>query len=241
MIGTNEQTAGLDPDSGPVDPPPVTHADSVGAEPPLRSFLASGTVRCPGCAYDLKGCEEEICPECSWKLQLQLKPRVSFVPYWLFGLMIYGWLFVWGLSGVAATANRMWQYHGVVTNRWIRQYNAGQANAMVQQFLSRPDGPSTASRLPSGGTLAIPATAGPGSFLENLWNFYLAQTGVDQVSITLFLAGFVVGGTGLLLTPLMRRVSTRVNSWLILSGIAVFGAMILNHLMVYTAVLAGWR
>ncbi len=200
----------------------------------LRSFLGSGSVACPSCRYDLKGCEETRCPECGWGLTLQLRPRVSFVPYWLFAVMIYGWLMVWGSGGSLTTIERAWEYHSIVSRRWARQASAAQTDAMIRQFLARSDSAVLAgSTSDAPGALVAPVIPPPSSALEDLRTYFVAQSTSDQITMLIFFASACVGVVGLMVAPFMRRLSPRFNSWLIALGVGLFSAMVVNYTWQY--------
>ena len=111
-----------------------------GAPETLRDYLAGSDATCPSCRYNLRGCETTTCPECGWGLQLQLRPRLATVPHWLFGLMIFGWLAIMGIAGTVSQADRFWNYYRVASNRWMRQNNRAQSQAIIQQFLNQQPG-----------------------------------------------------------------------------------------------------
>ncbi|MGH7244448.1 MAG: hypothetical protein ACREJD_13640 [Phycisphaerales bacterium] len=211
---------------------PETEAGNRSGDEPgreaLREFLSTGSTHCPSCGYDVHGCDEARCPECAWPLTLQLKPRVSSVPYWIFSLLIHGWLFLWGTGGSLSIAMRAWQYHGAVSRRWVSAVNAAQAEAMIRQFTGSLD---------SGVAAPVAVTPARSTLIENLWTYFLAQNMVDQVSISLFVLSFLFGGVGLLLTPWMRRLSSRANALLMSASIVLFVATMLNYVAVYLSIL----
>lgn len=189
----------------------------------LRTFLSTGSVRCPSCSYDVQGCDDDRCPECGWELTLQLKPRVSFVPYWVFSLLINGWLFLWGTGGLMTTSIRLWRFHGSMNRRFAS--TAASAQAALQPATNAASSASGASG---------PNAQGPNSLAENFWTFFIGQDLFDQSSMTLFLISCMAGATGLLLTPWMRRLSPRANAWLILASVIVFIATMCNYIVTYT-------
>ncbi|MBN8598213.1 MAG: hypothetical protein J0L78_11120 [Planctomycetes bacterium] len=174
----------------------------------LRDFLLAGSARCPSCGYDVAGCEDAKCPECGWALALQLRPPASFVPFWVFSLLINGWLFLWGAGGAVTTWLRAWSYHGT-------------ANGRV-----------------ASGTAPGAGATGIRSLGESLRTYFLSQNLLDQVSIVLFLVCCLAGGIGLACTPAMRRVSARTGAWLISLSTALFLATMVNYVVKYVAVLS---
>ncbi|MBX3379723.1 MAG: hypothetical protein KF805_06485 [Phycisphaeraceae bacterium] len=196
----------------------------------LRNFLSEGTIPCPSCGYDVRGCDEPVCPECAWPLELQLRSRVSSVPYWVFSLLINGWLFLWGLGGSLTTAMRMWQYHSAASRRFVAAVNSAQAQAIIQQFTGRSD--AGASNGTAGGS-TVPITPTRFALIENLGTFFLGQNLLDQTAITLFFLSLLLGGLGLLLTPWMRRLPARSNAWLISISVAIFVATMVHYVARY--------
>lgn len=196
----------------------------------LRAFLSAGSVRCPSCGYDVQGCDEARCPECAWELSLQLTPRVSFVPYWVFSLLINGWLFLWGTGGLMTTSLRAWRFHGSMGRRLASASTSAQLQAALQPFAGGANSGGA-------GSATGPNAAAPNTLVDNCWTYFVAQSLLDQVSTTLFLISFVAGATGLLLTPWMRRLAPRANAWLILVSVIVFVATMCNYIVTYTTYL----
>lgn len=199
----------------------------------LRTFLDAGEVRCPSCGYDVHGCDGVKCPECAWPLTLQLKPRVSFVPYWVFSLLINGWLFLWGTGGTLTTALRVWEYHSVVSRRFAS--NASQLQGNAQQLIGPANAVGGAGG-PAGNSTTV-VSQSPNSLGENLWMYFLGQNLLDQVSVTLFLISCVFGALGLALTPWMRRVSPRACAWMISASVVIFIATMVNYAVIYATYL----
>lgn len=204
----------------------------------LREYLAGADASCPSCRYNLRGCETASCPECGWALSLQLKPRLTSVPHWLFGLMIFGWLTIMGWGGVIAQSDRFWGYYRLTSFRWIRQNNRAQSQAIIQQFLSQRGDPNAPSLLPSTGAMAAPVVPPQPTFLESLWTYFVAMIPQEQLSFMLLLTSALVGTTGLMLLPVSRRRSPRFNSFLVVAGSVLFGLLAINYLYSW---LAMWR
>lgn len=189
------------------DPPPTSPRTPESKSRALREFLRAGDARCPSCGYDVAGCEDGKCPECAWPMQLQLRPPTSLVPYWVFSLLINGWLFLWGTGGVVRTWLRVMEYHGMVS----RRFSAGGSAA-------QPAGPGVGA---------------PTSFGENFRMYFLSQSLLDQFTMSLFAVCCVVGFAGLLLSPGMGRSSPRRTAWVVSISIATFVATMANYFVTY--------
>lgn len=208
-----------------------------GAPETLRDYLAGSDATCPSCRYNLRGCETATCPECGWGLQLQLRPRLATVPHWLFGLMIFGWLAIMGVAGTVAQADRFWNYYRVTSNRWMRQNNRAQSQAIIQQFLNQQPGGAGGGvgLLPSSpsGALATPVMPPMPTFAESLYNYFIALMAQDQVSCLIFVASAAVGLSGLALIPVSKRCTPRFNTVYVAIGSLMFGLLALNYLCSY--------
>ncbi|MBX3390223.1 MAG: hypothetical protein KF691_12315 [Phycisphaeraceae bacterium] len=195
-------------------------------------FLREGRVRCPDCGYDVHGCDQSRCPECAWPLTLQLKPRLSFVPQWMFSLLINGSLFIWGVGGTFSTWMRVWQYHKGTLRKFPSVVNAAPAPGLPRQ-LALPPAPGS---LPvSGG--GVNAGGREPSLIENIWTFFIAQNFVYQITIIVFVLSLFVGGVGLLAIPRMKAMSPRTNALLLTASVSVFIATILDYVANYLSVL----
>lgn len=53
----------------------------------LADFLQSTDTRCPSCAYSLRGCTSDRCPECGAALSLRLAAQRNGVGWWLAGVL----------------------------------------------------------------------------------------------------------------------------------------------------------
>jgi len=201
----------------------------------LRDYLGSRSVLCPSCGYDVHGCDDAKCPECAWPLSLQLKPRTSFVSFWVFSLMINGWLFLWGFGGSFSMWLRAWQFHSVANRRLANAASQAQAQALIQQFTGRSDAALAGG---STGVAPVPVAPTPTTLVENFWTYFVSQSLLDQVSVTLFLLGAIFGGAGLLITPWMKRLTPRANAWLISASIVTFSLMMANYIVTYLSYLA---
>lgn len=189
-------------------------------------FLREGEVRCPDCGYNVRGCDRAHCPECGWSLTLQLKPRMSIVPYWMFSLLINGALLIWGVGGTFSTWMRVWQYHKGTLSRFPG------AGGLSRQ-LALPPAPGG---LPaSGGGASV--SAGAPSLIENVWTFFIAQNLIYQITIVIFVLNLVVGGVGLLATLRMKRLSPRASAWMLSASAGVFVATVLNYVVNYLSLL----
>lgn len=50
----------------------------------LRTLLSTQRTPCPGCGYNLRGCESGVCPECGITLRLELvASRVAAADWWM--------------------------------------------------------------------------------------------------------------------------------------------------------------
>lgn len=203
----------------------------------LRDYLATAKPTCPSCRYELRGVESSTCPECGWTLQLQLRPRLTTVPHWLFGLMIYGWLAIMGIGGTVANAERFWSYYRVASARWMRQNNQAQSQAIVQQFLNQTPGPLAGSdaALASSGAAAVPVIPPKPNVSETVYLYFMALSAQDQVALAVFVSAASVGVIGLLLVPLSRRCSPRFNALFVGLGSVVFGLLAVNYLITYVS------
>lgn len=182
----------------------------------------------------MHGCDDVKCPECAWPLSLQLKPRTSFVPFWLFSLLINGWLFLWGVGGSFSTWLRAWQFHGLTNRRLASAASQAQAQALIQQFTGRSDSAVSGGAT---GVAPVPIAPLPTTLVENFWTYFVGQNLLDQISITLFLFGAVFGGAGLLVTPSMKRLTPRASAWLISASIVTFILMMANYVATYLSYL----
>lgn len=211
---------------------PSAGSHSEGAMDEARAiFLRNGPVRCPDCGYDVHGCDEPRCPECGWALTLQIKPRMSSVPYWMFSLLINGWLFVWGFGGAFSTWMRVWQYHTGTLRKFPGAANAAAVRGFPQIALPPASGGGSSSGTVIGGGSGAP------SLIENAWSFFAAQNLVYQFSMIVFLPSIVVGGIGLLVMPRMKRMSPRASAWMLSASVAVFVVSIVNYVANYLSVL----
>jgi hypothetical protein len=208
-----------------------------GAPETLRDYLAGSDATCPSCRYNLRGCETATCPECGWGLQLQLRPRLATVPHWLFGLMIFGWLALMGVAGTVSQVDRFWNYYHVTSNRWMRQNNRAQSQAIIQQFLNQQPGGAGVGvgLLPSNstGALATPVMPPMPTLAESMYNYFIALMAQDQVSCLIFIGSAAVGLGGLALIPVSRRCSPRFNTVYVAVGSMLFGLLALNYLCGY--------
>ena len=82
----------------------------------LTTYLAAHDVPCPRCAYNLRGVELDVCPECGESLSLKLS-RESTIglrdgDYRLFFLIGFGWPC---LAGIMNTTRTLRQAHAVAS------------------------------------------------------------------------------------------------------------------------------
>ena len=163
--------------------------------------------------------------------------RLATVPHWLFGLMIFGWLAIMGIAGTVSQADRFWNYYRVASNRWMRQNNRAQSQAIIQQFLNQQPGGAGGGvgLLPSSptGALATPVMPPMPTLAESLYNYFFALMAQEQVSCLIFMASATVGLGGLALIPVSRRCSPRFNTGFVALGSMLFGLLALNYLYGY--------